>query len=492
MNIIQALRDPNLLGADRDPETWRSWDVVLKAAYALPMAAGELETFRQLTGREPPAERVRELWAVCGRRSGKTKTAADIVTYLAAFPNYRRSLSRGEKAVCMLLAADRQQAAVALDYIKGHFSTQPMLRKMVERETASGLDLSNGAKIEIHTSNYRAVRGRSLACVVFDEAAFWRDDTSTNPAEEVYRAVVPGLATLDNALLIGISTPYRRAGLLWQKYQKHYGQPGDVLIVKGPTTAFNPTIDQRIIDGALESDPTAARAEWEAEWRDDVTGFLDGDWIEAAIERRGTIEPREGVRYHGFADPAGAGKDEFSLAIGHLEGRTRVVDLVLGQLGSPHSIVSQYAAVLMQYGLREVVGDKYASGWVKDAFREFGISYRYAAMNRSEIYLEVGPLFATGLVKIPDDPKLIAQLRQLERRTGRQGKDQVDHPPHGSDDRSNAVAGVLQLCAKAHRHGPRVSRLESPGDEHRRRIGLSEGARAWDGSGNFGDWLRNG
>jgi len=87
MNILEALHDVNLLGAARDPETWATWDAILKGAFALQMSDAERQTFRQLTDRDPPAEQVRELWAVCGRRSGKTKTAADVVTFLAAFPD---------------------------------------------------------------------------------------------------------------------------------------------------------------------------------------------------------------------------------------------------------------------------------------------------------------------------------------------------------------------------------------------------------------------
>ena len=77
MNILEALHDVNLLGADRDPATWRTWDAVLRAAYALPMTEEELAIFQQVAEREPPEEPVRELWCICGRRSGKTRTAAD-------------------------------------------------------------------------------------------------------------------------------------------------------------------------------------------------------------------------------------------------------------------------------------------------------------------------------------------------------------------------------------------------------------------------------
>jgi hypothetical protein len=66
---------------------------------------------------------------------------------------------------------------------------------------------------------FRNVRGRSVALAVFDECAFWQSELTANPDVEVYQAVTPSLATLPGSMLIGISTPYRRAGLLRQKHR---------------------------------------------------------------------------------------------------------------------------------------------------------------------------------------------------------------------------------------------------------------------------------
>jgi len=73
-------------------------------------------------------------------------------------------------------------------------------------------------------SNFRNVRGRSIACVVMDEVAFWRSETTASPDTETYAALVPSLATIPGAMLIGISTPYRRSGLLYAKWRDHFGQ----------------------------------------------------------------------------------------------------------------------------------------------------------------------------------------------------------------------------------------------------------------------------
>jgi hypothetical protein len=43
---------------------------------------------------------------------------------------------------------------------------------------------------------------------------------------------------------------------------------------------------------------------------------------------------------------------------------------------------------------------------------------------------------------------LIRELRLLERRTSRSGKDSVDHPQNGSDDHANAFAGAMYLAMR--------------------------------------------
>jgi hypothetical protein len=52
-----------------------------------------------------------------------------------------------------------------------------------------------------------------------------------------------------------------------------------------------------------------------------------------------------------------------------------------------------------------------------------------------------------GLVSIPDQPQLIRELRLLERRTARSGKDSVDHGQAGLDDFANVLFGALYLAA---------------------------------------------
>ena len=229
----------------------------------------------------------------------------------------------------MCLACDRDQARIVKNYIASYFDQIPMLAAMVERETAQGFELSNRVDIAVATNSFRAVRGRPILCAIFDEVAFWRDDASATPDIETYNAVKPGLATMPGSMIVGISSPYRKSGLLHKKYKDNYGKVGDVLVIKAPTAILNPTIDPAIIAAALEEDPAAARAEWLAEFRDDISAYLSDEAIEAAtspdVLERGYVP---GVAYQAFCDPSGGASDSMTLAIGHAEDSLAVLDAI--------------------------------------------------------------------------------------------------------------------------------------------------------------------
>jgi hypothetical protein len=442
--IDRALLDRNLLGAALgDPAPWHTWRVVLKAAYALPLSDEERAIFAQVAGdRAPPTRRVRELWCNVGRRGGKSETAGALAVFEACFVQHR--LNPGETGYVLVLAASRDQATVVHDYARAFLRESPVLRQEIESETRSEIRLKSGVIIAVHSNSFRNVRGKTLLTCIFDEVSFWRDETSANPDVETYRAVLPGLMTT-KGMLIGISTPYRRTGLLFQKHRDHFGVPGDdVLVVQGPSTLFNPTLGQAEIDAAISADPEGASAEWEATFRTDLAAFLDDQTIDAAVDQSRPLElPPRHFQYSAFTDPSGGRRDSFTLCIGHQEGETFVCDLVRGVKPpfTPDEVVKLYAKLLRDYGVSEVTGDGYSEAWVENAFQGEGIAYRRSELKKSQVYLEALPLFTRGAISIPDFPPLLRELRLLERQTHRGGKDTVDHPKRGSDDYANAVCG---------------------------------------------------
>jgi len=374
-----------------------------------------------------------------------------VAVWLACFKTY--NLAKGERATLPIIAADRKQARVVLGYLKGLLHGAPMLAALIEREGSESIELTNNVVIEVHTASWRSVRGYTVVGAVLDEVSVWRsDDGAANVDREILAALRPAMATVPGALLVAISSPYARRGVLWEAYRRHYAKAGDVLVWQASTRTMNPTVPQSIIDAALEEDEAAARAEYLAEFRRDVESFVAREVVEAAtVPGRREVPPQAGVQYHAFCDPSGGSVDSFALAIGHQEADgILVLDCVREKRApfSPEAVVKEFAAVLKEYGSARVQGDRYAGTWPADGFAKYGITYEPAEHSKSDIYASALPFLNSGRIQLLDEPRLHGQLLGLERRTSRAGKDSIDHGPHGQDDVVNAAMGACVLAAQ--------------------------------------------
>jgi hypothetical protein len=258
------------------------------------------------------------------------------------------------------------------------------------------------------------------------------------------------MTTIPGALLLGISSPYARRGVLWERYHQHYGHDGDpVLVWQADTRSMNPTVSEETIEQAYRDDPASAAAEHGALFRSDIEGFLDPAWLDGAVvEGLHEIPPVPGTSYTAYADPSGgaSGGDAFTLGISHNENGKLVLDVLRVRRPpfNPLAVCAEFAAVLKVYGLSRVVGDRYSAQFVVSAFQENGIYYEPSERSTSDVYLEILPHFAQGSIQLLDNRTLLNELRQLERRTGR-GKDVISHPPRGHDDAACSACGALLL-----------------------------------------------
>jgi hypothetical protein len=242
MDIGAALTDASIFEPWFHGPSWDGWRAVLRAAFAERMTKAERAFFHSVASRKPPASRVKELWVIAGRRAGKDSVASVIAAYMAADFRSNGRLRPGERALVACLAVDRAQAQTVLSYIRGFFEKVPELRSLVTRETVDGFELNNSVEIRIVTTDFRAVRGRTILCVVCDEVSFWQSESARAADREVYRALKPGMATLSESMLIGITTAYRRSGLAYDRWTRHFGKGqcegiGDPRAVAGAQSA---------------------------------------------------------------------------------------------------------------------------------------------------------------------------------------------------------------------------------------------------------------
>lgn len=446
-SIIETMADERLFEPWFAGPSWNSWRTILRAAFALPLSKAERKTFRSFAGdRDVPNKPVRELWICAGRRAGKDSIASLIAAHTASFFD-RGRLRRGEKASVLCLATDKDQARIVLNYIRSFFADVPFLRNMVERETVNGLELNNGVEIIVSQNDYRAVRGRAIALAICDELGHWRSADSASPDFEVFNALKPGTMTV-NGMIIGISTPHKKSGLLYQRWKEYYGRDGDVLVIRAPSIALNPNLDAAEIAAEIERDPAVGRAEWLAEWRDDLSTFISRDLIEAAVDAGLAVRPPvPNVRYFCMIDPSGGVGDSMTLAIAHREGDVVILDCVVERPApfQAQQVVADFVKIMREYGLNSCTSDRYAASWVSQSFAAHGITVRHSARDRSQIYSDVLPIFTSGKARLLDNKRLVSQFSALERKTTA-ARDKIDHPDHGHDDVSNSASGAMVLA----------------------------------------------
>jgi hypothetical protein len=449
ITILDALDDDGLFGTLFANESWSKWRVFLAALFGLMMNGADMLIYTHHTGRlEAPPEAFREAALICGRRGGKSRVLALIAVFLACFRDYSTVTAPGEVPTIAIIAADRKQARVILGYAIGLLKAVPMLAGLIEDQLTESVRLTNGVVIEVHTGAIGAPRGRTFAAVLCDEIAFWRSDDSANPDTEVLAAVRPALATIPGSMLLMASSPYAKRGALYNTFKRNYGRDGSrTLVWRGASLDMNPALDPAIVEAAREDDPASARAEYDAEFRDDIAAFVSREVVEGCISAgRHELPPRHGVHYTAFADPSGGSSDSMTLGIAHLDNESVPILDALREVRppfSPEAVVSEFARILRSYNIRRVSGDRYAGEWPRERFAVHGITYQPADRPKSDLYRDLLPLLNSGNVELLDDQRLVQQLCALERRTARGGRDSIDHPPGNHDDLANAAAGAL-------------------------------------------------
>lgn len=448
VSIVDALGDPRLFGslpAFENLSTWSRWLTFLKAVYGLPLDPEELAVFREHTGRETPRENgYPEAAVIVGVQSGKSQICALIAAYEAA----RAVLARKRNLYVPLIAQDFKAATRALfSYVAEAIEASPALAAQVVRQTTSEVELSRGVTLATFPCRPAAIRGLRAAAVVIDELAFFIQTDGRPTDTEMLRAARGRVATTNGKVIV-LSSPYAQSGALYELHRRHHGQEDSpVLVWQATAPQMNPTLSADYLARMVTEDPEAAEAELFGRFRAGVSTFVDpqalAEVVETGVRER---QPDPGTTYRGYVDAAsGSGKDSFAVAVAHKDGERAVLDAVYAWSPpfNPSGVITEASELLRRFDISSVQGDRYAPGFVSEGFRKHSITYNAAPRTTSDTYLELLPLVNAGAVVLLDDPKLLRELRGLERRRGTAGKDKVDHRPGAHDDRATAAAGAL-------------------------------------------------
>lgn len=423
-----------------------------------------------------------EAWGIDGIRAGKSEIAAFIVTYEAVCGGHEAHIRDGKKAVCFQIAQDLQFAQYALHGINANLDSIPMLTMRTDKwkhVTARRIDLWNNMVIMTTPPTVKSVRGYDAPVAVMDEVGVWYQEAdSANPDAAVYTQVKSRQAQFSHPKIVGISSPWNKAGLLYARYQA--GTDGNKLVcdscrekpregckvcdeIRTPhrnrvvlhaTTASlgNPLIQPKWLRETRNQDAKAFERECLARFLDSLSGFLDSALLEKAVER-GTIErpPQPRFLYVAAMDPAFR-RDAFAFSIGHVDDKGKfVVDLVrrwvkpqdIGIAWSPETILKEIAALCKTYNIFQIATDQYHFESLSQIALGLNLSIKEVNFNsgsKAEIYGNLRNLLNTGRLVLLDDPETLAELAALERKLNQGGTVSIAAPPNMHDDMATVVA----------------------------------------------------
>lgn len=482
--FADAIKDPRLL-KHRWDELSVPQQVALRTLYGLPLSAREMPFFHAQQGnadydelgyitkidegRAYSAKKYKEAWMVVGRRGGKTdRFASTIVAYEACFGGHEQYVSRGQKAYCFQIAQDMRNAASALHFIFAAIEESPAGKELLDGPPVKDeIRLKNNVIIKCIPCTLKASRGFATPVAVFDEVGVWyAESDSANPDYEIYRAMRPGQMQFPNKLIVGISSPYNKQGLLYKYYEagtdgvnapsyqrQHYR---NVLVIHAPTAAMgNPLVTRDSLQEECDRDVKAFERECLAIFQDSISGFLSGALLREAVDANVfEREPQPNLyTYVAAIDPAFR-HDAFALTIFHLDEDGQVVQDVVRRYKAdnksgplnPEALFSDFGPLLQSYGIVVIFSDQYHLESLQQLALRRGFIIEgvpFKATNKAAIYGSLQQLLNQHRIRLLDNTETIKELRQLERRLTGGGVVQISAPQGQYDD----MATVTALCA---------------------------------------------
>lgn len=431
-----------------------------------------------------------ETWLNEGVRSGKSTVASFVLTYEGTCGGHEGRVRAGRRLYCFQIAQDLRQARYALHDIEANLESMPFVTQRLAgggsriiARTADRIDLWNGVTISTVPPTVKSVRGYDSPVAVLDEVAVWYQEAdSANPDFEIYRQVKSRQAQFTYPKIIGLSSPWNKGGLLWQRCQAgtdgirigcddHKVAPKPMvcegcakaqrphkgrLVLTMPTAAVNnPLVTKQWLEEYRAADPRAFRRECLAEFLDSVSGFLDPDRIREAVSN-GVKErpPAVGNFYVAAMDPAFR-NDIFSFGIAHTDVEGKVVIDVLQRwvrdpAGPPLDPAEKLAAVAgwcKKYGVVTVGTDQYQNESLSALSVGLGIAlqeFNFQAGSKAEVYGSLAAIVNQRRLVLLDHEETINELLSIEKTLTHGGNVHIAAPRGLHDD----MATVVALLAK--------------------------------------------
>jgi hypothetical protein len=416
---------------------------------------------------------------ICGRRSGKTTVSAMLAIYCAIITNWGQYLHKTPFATVLILSHSKEFSDEVLEIIRALIQKSPVLRRLVnvkKKNTASTLNLSipfitdgkitySRVQIKVGAANSKTTRGIACCACLADEIAYWNvDENMKETDEKIMRAVRPSMKQFgERALLIKLSSPGIKQGVLYGEYQKWLKKelPGSYVVFKAPSWVWNTILPKKEFIEEWKLDQDGFNTEYRANFVDSLSFFINPEFIDLAVVKGVAFQPPEPkksqVVYRAAIDAAFK-KDHFTFSVmGHFENRVKQY-VMKGWEGTKKNPVqakecAEYIrTICKEYGIDEVAADQYSYEPLREIFQQYGVALvekTFTLTFKKQIYYNLKRLIHSSQMDLLDHERMAKELKELVVENTGSGQIRIGHPPGGSDDYSDSAAIAAFLAVES-------------------------------------------
>lgn len=470
-----------------------------------------------------PNIRPRMMVLETGVRAGKTMLAAAGIVRSSLTCRFRRAPEGDEIPDADGLIGVRRDEPVrtpivgpTLDHCRKAFSDvtslmtrSPVLSAMVIKPLTNSLLFQRPDGYRVLIENVSTAAGGSnlrstwLAGVFFDEADFHGAEDAAMNLNEQLQAVRTRM--LPDSQIWVASSPWSDSSPFHTLHSKAFGFPSaDVLAFHSDSRSMNPSLDKALEASERETNPTNAAREWDAiPLPSGSSRFFPEDAILKSInpDRPTMLAPTPAKHYAGAdwgfeknSSALGIARNEYCAALplapaGYKARLAYHEELLPTREESlrPKVVVRSFAKRAMEYGCKSIRGDHYLAGIRRTEFADFKDTFadgfdraRVPAQEewdpnrdaQTELFTELRRRMQAGQVELPNDMRLLTQLRGVTSKPVPGGSVKIILPEQGTAHGDLLIAVALALVAVP------VSREASAADVRRtqQRRHASEGA----------------
>lgn len=416
---------------------------------------------------------------IVGRRGGKTTISAMLAIFCAIKINWKPFLKKTPAATVAVLSHSVEFSEEILELIKQFIEDSPVLSRLIDKskkhtQTTFNLkvpfvELVDGKKkiiysrvsIKVGAASKKTTRGKAICALLCDEIAYWNlDENAAQRDEDILRAVRPSLLQFgDQGLLIKLSSPGIKQGVLYDEYQKRNELPPNFLTLKAPSWVWNNILLAKEFVNEYALDPSGFDCEYRANFIDSISNFILPEFVDRCTQRGVKFlvpETSSDIVYTAALDAAFKG-DRFGFTLMGWDGhrlKQYVMQTWQGTRNQPvqaTEVAKHIRNVMRDYKIARVHADQYAFQPLREIFDQHGITLEETTFTntfKKKIYFNLKKHVHNLTIDLLDHPILTTEIKQLQVEQTTTGTIRIGHPPGGHDDCADCTAIAAYILAE--------------------------------------------